>query len=74
MVVGCRMGLSKPGSDPFRFKRGYEVPADRWDEYQELMRLHLTIEEVGIEMGLIPRPPLEPRPVPRYAGAEEANP
>lgn len=75
MVVACRLGLSSPNSDPCRFKRGYAVPPERRAEYKELRGIQMTTVEVGVHMGLIPRPPLEPPRVAGYSGARpEARP
>lgn len=70
MVVAGRLGLSRP-SDNYRFKRGFDIPPERIDEYRELRSLHLTTEEIGQNMGLIPRPPLEPRPASRYSRPDQ---
>jgi hypothetical protein len=59
--------------DPAKFRRGFTVPDDRWDEYIAYRReLHgsMSAVDTAIMMGLLPRPPLEPRPIARYAGQE----
>lgn len=49
----------------------FRVPQDRRDEYRELRALGLTVEEAGVEMGLLEREALPATPkVTRYAGKD----
>lgn len=55
-VLVCASKLGVTIRDPWRFRRGFTIPADRRDEYRELtVRLRCTAQEAGMSMGLIPR-------------------
>lgn len=57
-VILCRLGLTaaKGKHDPFRYKRGFALPAELRREYKELRKLGLTIKEAGYQLGLLERP------------------
>lgn len=75
MVVACRLHLAQPDRDTHRFRRGFEVPAGRRDEYRALKAAGCTNEEAGQIMGLIPRKlHVAPTISPRYSREEEARP
>lgn len=67
MVLACRLGLADSHGDPHRFRRGFEVPADRRAEYRELTRAtHCTPIEAANHLRLIPRPIVAIQGDPRY--------
>ncbi len=56
-VIASRMGLSKHRTrhDPARFKRGYEVPDELWDDYKLLRHYGASFREAGIALEILPR-------------------
>lgn len=71
-VLASQMGLTRRRHDPARYRRPFQIPEDRYPEYLELRKQHLTFEECGYILGLLERPVPQPRPVPTpaFAGAE----
>lgn len=54
-VTASKMRVSW-GIDPYRNKRGFNIPEPMREQYRELRECGLTMEECGWNLGIVPRP------------------